>query len=140
MASKVSDKERWVTMNGRHLLVKAGETPEQAWARNSKETAKEESDRRDKEIAEREKNTKALTAEKNGEQGGDKKFVTSKDGNVYAIEGSGNSAVLVIKNGDKVSKNKILDANDPEKARVKLTGKGIVYLKKNPNMLKLLKK
>ena len=138
MASKVSDKERWVTVNGRHLLVKAGETPEQAWARSSKETAKEESDRRDKEIAEREKNTKALTAEKNAEQGGGK--APAKDGATYSIEGSGNGAVLVIKEGDKVSKNKILDANDPEKARVKLTGKGLVYLKKNPNMLKLLKK
>lgn len=138
MASKVSDKDRWVTINGRHLLVKAGETTEQAWSRSNKEIAKSESDRHDKEIAEREKNTKALTAEKNDEKGGDSKFFTAKDGTVYSVEGNG--TILVTKNGDKVTKNKILDANDPEKARVKLTGKGLVYLKNNPNMLKLLKK
>ena len=138
MASKVSDRDRWVTINGRHLLVKAGETTEQAWSRSNKEIAKSESDRQDKEIAEREKSTKALTAEKNDEKGGDGKFFTAKDGTVYSVEGNG--AILVTKNGDKVTKNKILDANDPEKARVKLTGKGLVYLKNNPNMLKLLKK
>ena len=128
MAGKISNKDRWVTMNGRHLLIKKGETPEEAWERDSKEIAKSESDRRDKEIAEREANTKALTAEMNGES------------TKYSIENGKDGAYLVSKVGDKLMKSKIIDADDPEKARVKLTGRGLVYLKKDPNMLKLLNK
>ena len=128
MAGKISNKDRWVTMNGRHLLIKAGETPEEAYDRDIKETAKSESDRQAKEIAEREATTKALTAEKNG--GGIK----------YSIENGKGGAFLVSQIGDKLVKNRILDFDDPEKARVKLTGRGLIYLKKDPNMLKLLKK
>ena len=135
MADKVSNKDRWITMNGRHVLIKAGETPEQALARESKTLAKSESDRRDKEIAEQEKNTKVLTAEKNSGNS-----YTAKDGTSYSIEDGKGGVVLVAVKGSSITKNKILDPKDPDKARVKLTGKGLVYLKQNPNMLKLLKK
>lgn len=127
MAGKISNKDRWVTMNGRHLLIKAGETPEEAYDKAIKETAKSESDRQDKEIAEREAKTKALTAEMNGQ------------GTKYSIENGKGGVFLVSKVGDKLTKNRVLDPEDPEKARVKLTGKGLIYLKKYPNMLKLLK-
>lgn len=128
MAGKISNKDRWVTMNGRHFLIKAGETPEEAYDKAIKETAKSESDRQAKEIAEREARTKALTAEKNGES------------TKYSVENGKGGVFLVSKVGDKLTKNRILDPEDPEKARVKLTGKGLIYLKKYPNMLKLLKK
>lgn len=128
MAGKISNKDRWVTMNGRHLLIKAGETPEEAYDREVKDIAKSESDRRDKEIAEREKNTQALTAEKNG------------NGAKLSIEDGKGGVFLVSKVGDKLTRNKIIDPDNPEKARVKLTGRGLVYLKKDPNMLRLLKK
>lgn len=127
MAGKISNKDRWVTMNGRHLLIKAGETPEEAYDKAIKETAKSESDRQAKEIAEREARTKALTAEKNG------------DGAKYSIENGKGGVFLVSKVEDKLTKNRILDPEDPEKARVKLTGKGLIYLKRYPNMLRLLK-
>ena len=118
------DKERWVTMNGRHLLIKNGESPEEAWARESAKLA----DKRDREISANEKQAKELNAEKNN---------LSKTS--YSIENSSNGVFLVSKLGDKVEKNKINHPEDPEKATVKLTGLGLVYIKKNPNMLKLLK-
>ena len=124
---------KWITVNGRHLLLKDGETPEQALARDSKEFAKSEVDRQEKEIAEREKNTKALTAERNGTS------PFPKDGTKYSVEIGKDGRYLVMKKGDAITRNKILSPENPEKARVKLTGKGLVYLKADPNMLKLLK-
>lgn len=135
MAGKISNKDRWVTMNGRHLLIKAGETPEEAYDRNIKETANSEIDRQEKEIAEREKQTEKLTAEKNANEAP----TYTKDGVTYSIERGNGGVYLGMKSGKGFTKNKILSPNDPEKARVKLTGKGLIYLKSDPKMLKLLK-
>ena len=133
MAGKISNKDRWVTMNGRHLLIKAGETPEEAYDREVKDTANSEIDRRDKEIAEREKNTKALTAEKNALPS------FSQGGVTYSMEKGNGGVYLNSKVGDKLTKTKVNHPNDPDRATVKLTGKGLVYIKDYPKMLKLLK-
>ncbi len=135
MTSKVSNKDRWVTMNGRHLLIKAGETPEEAYEREVKETANSEIDRKEKEIAEREKQTEKFTAEKNANEAP----TYTRDGVTYSIERSKGGVYLNSKIGNKLTKNKIINAHDFDKASVKLTGKGLIYLKNDPNMLKLLK-
>lgn len=119
------DKERWVTMKGRHLLIKAGESPEEAWARESEKLA----DKRDREISANEKQAKELNAEKNGNVGKVN----------YSVERNDEGVFLVSKVGNKIEKSKINHPEDIEKATVKLTGKGLVYLKRDPNMLKLLK-
>ena len=135
MAGKISNKDRWVTMNGRHLLIKAGETPEEAYERDVKETAKSESDRQQREIAEREKATQKLTAEKN-----EVPTYTAKDGTTYSIEQGKGGVYLGISKGGKISKNKIEHPEDIEKATVKLTGKGIVFIKDNPELFRLFKR
>ena len=127
---------KWITMHGRHVYMEDGQTVEQALAKVDKKFAKEEADRREKEIAEREKETEKLTAEKNANESPTYK----KDGVVYSIERSKGGVYLNSKIGNKLTKSKISNANDPNKASVKLTGKGVVFLKDNPNMLKLLKK
>jgi len=126
---------KWVTMHGRHVYIEDGQTVEQALARDSKKFAKEEADRREKEIAEREKNTEKLTAEKNANEAP----TYTKDGVTYSIERSKDGVYLTRKIGDKLTKSKISNADDIKKASVKLTGEGLVYLSKDPNMLKLLK-
>lgn len=125
----------WVTINGRHTLIKEGETVEQALKRESKDTAKSEADRREREIAEREKQTQKLTAEKNANEAP----TYTKDGVTYSIERGNGGVYLGMRSGKSYTKAKIMSPNDPDEARVKLTGKGLVYLKKNPHMLKLLK-
>lgn len=44
---------KWITYQGRHILIKDGETLEQAFSRDSKEVADSESDRQEKEINDR---------------------------------------------------------------------------------------
>lgn len=126
---------KWITMHGRHVWLEDGQTVEQALAKDAKKFAKEEEDRREKEIAEREKNTEKLTAEKNANEA----LTYTKDGVTYSIERSKGGVYLNSKAGNKLTKSKISNAGDLNKASVKLTGKGVVYLKKDPNMLKLLK-
>ena len=126
---------KWITMHGRHVYLEDGQTVEQALAKDSKKFAKEEADRREKEIEEREKNTEKLTAEKNANE----LPTYTKDGVTYSIQRSKGGVYLTSKIGNKLTKSKINNANDLKTASVKLTGKGLVYLSKDPNMLKLLK-
>ena len=125
---------KWITMHGRHVFMEDGQTVQQALAKNYKDFAKEEEDRREKEIAEREKNTEKLTAEKNANE----TPTYTKGGVTYSIERTKGGVYLNSKVGNKLTKSKISNANDPKKASVKLTGKGVVFLNKDPNMLKLL--
>ena len=126
---------KWVTMHGRHVYLEDGQTLEQALAKDAKKVAKEESDRREREIAEREKNTEKFTAEKNANEAP----TYTKDGVTYSIERGKGGVYLNSKIGNKLTKSKISNPNDLKKATVKLTGKGLVYIRKDPNMLKLLK-
>ena len=126
---------KWITMHGRHVYLEDGQTVEQALAKSSKKFAKEEEDRREKEIAEREKEVEKLTAEKNANEAP----TYTKDGVTYSIERGKGGVYLNSRIGNKLTKSKISNPNDFENATVKLTGKGLIYLKKDPNMLKLLK-
>lgn len=56
-------KGRWVTYQGRKIFIEDGDTAESVYAKQSKKLADEESDRQERQIAERQREQEELNAE-----------------------------------------------------------------------------
>ena len=76
---------RWITYQGRHILLEDGENKVQAVSRYNKQLAKEEADRREREIAEREEKRKRAEERKQIPKYSDGTMVLGKDGKYYKV-------------------------------------------------------
>ena len=76
---------RWITYQGRHILLEDGENKVQAVSRYNKQKAKEEADRREREIAEREEKQKKAEERKKTPKYENGTIVQTKDGKYYRV-------------------------------------------------------
>lgn len=115
---------RWITYQGRHILLEDGENKVQAVSRYNKQLAKDEADRREREIAEREERVRKLNEKKKIPKYADGTIVLGKDGKYYRVyegyyhdyEDNGNGSIYY--DAEPVTPNGKLDMpDDPDDYR-----------------------
>lgn len=109
---------RWITYQGRHILLEDGESKVQAVSRYNKKLAEDEADRREREIAEREERIRKLNEKKKTPKYADGTIVLGKDGKYYRVyegyyhdyEDNGNGSIYY--DAEPVTPNGKLDMPD----------------------------
>ena len=145
----------WITKGGKHIPIYAESDADKRDTSEPRSVAQKNIDIRDKQIAE----SKAVADMLNGKtREQDDIYVRTKYSNslmnlppketqreefkkgdtTYQIEKIGNNLYLRMKTGKIVEKYKIAFPKNPEKAHITVPGFGLINLKEEPGLIKLL--